>query len=260
MTQPQVPQLETPPVRGPGWLGPLVRRRPEVPYVAPFMAYLLLMSCESLVDDPYYKLHFYALRTLGGLAVAWLFWDYYPSFGKLHPGKCIVFGAVVAYGWVMIHRLVAGQCLDGEWVSRPLSWYVQPLGGDAPPDKYFDPASVYSSGVMYWLYLIVRIGGASTTVPIVEEIFWRAFVLRALIDWDDFDDVPLAKFTWFSYLVCSLLSAAEHPQWEVGILCWLVYNGLFYWTRSLLCLMVTHGITNFLLYTHIVIHRDWVFW
>ena len=23
---------------------------------------------------------------------------------------------------------------------------------------------------------------------------------------------------------------------------------------------VTHGITNFLLYTHVVIHRDWVFW
>ncbi len=228
--------------------------------MAPFMAYLVLMSVQSFVEDPYYTLHFYSLRTVGGLAVAILFWPYYPPMGKLHPGKCVVFGLAAAYGWVMIHRLVAGQYVDGEWVRESLSWYVQPLGKDASPENYFVPQEVYGDGLLYWVFLVLRIGGAATTVPIVEEIFWRAFLLRALIDWDEFDKVPLGKFTWGSFLLCSFLSAAEHPQWEVGILCWFLYNALFYWTRSILCLIVTHGVTNLVLYMHVVARGDWVFW
>lgn len=254
------PQLETNDPAETGWLHDLVMRRPEVPYLAPFMAYLLLLWTESLVEGDAYRLHFYALRTVGGLAVAAVFWRYYPPFGKLHPIKCLVFGLVVAFGWVMIHRLVAGQCVDGEWVQPRLSWYLQPFGKDAAPDQYFDPREVYGTGFTYWLFLFVRIGGASTTVPIVEELFWRAFLLRALIDWEDFDEIPLGQFTWRSFLICSVLSAAEHPQWEVGILCWMAYNALFYWTRSILCLMVTHGVTNLALYVHVVVHEDWVFW
>ena len=68
------------------------------------------------------------------------------------------------------------------------------------------------------------------------------------------------KFTWFSFVACSLGSALEHPQWEVGILCWVAYNLLFYRTRSLQCLMVTHGITNLVLYVYVVRYEDWVFW
>lgn len=260
MIESMQPQLEAVGSRRPEWVDRWVRRRPEIPYVAPFMTYLALLACESLVEDPYYRLHFYALRTAGGLAVALLFRPYYPPFGKLHPIKCVVFGLAVAFGWVVIHRLVAGQYVAGHWVTERARWYLQPLGADAKPADYFDPRSVYGTGALHWFYLLVRIGGASTTVPLVEELFWRAFLLRALIDWDDFDEVPLGKFTWTSFLVCSLLSAAEHPQWEVGILCWLVYNALFCWTRSILCLVVTHGITNLALYTHVVLREDWVFW
>ncbi len=255
-TQPPAPK----PALEKGWLARHVARRPETPYVAPFMFYLILLSLESLVKDPYYKLHLYALRTIGGMLAVAVFWKYYPPFGKLHPVKCIVFGLTVAFGWVMIHRLVAGSYIDGEWITTRAWWYVQPFGPDASPKDYFDPGAVYGSGPMYWLYVVVRIGGASTTVPLVEELFWRAFLLRALIDWDDFDKLPLGGFALKSFLICSVLSAVEHPQWEVGILCWMVYNGLFYWTRSILCLVVTHAITNAALYLHVVARHDWVFW
>jgi CAAX protease family protein len=260
MTEADTPQLVTPRRIGPAWLHRWVEHRPEIPFIAPFLGYLVLMSCQSLVEDDFYRLHFYVLRTVGGLGLAAVFWSYYPPMGRLHPGKCIVFGVGVAYMWVMLHRLVAGQYVDGEWLREPASWYVQPLGSDASPDDYFDPRSVYGSGAMYWFYLIVRIGGASTTVPIVEELFWRAFMLRALIDWDEFDKVKLGAFTLKSFLLCSVMSALEHPQWEVGIVCWMIYNALFYWTRSLKCLIVTHGITNLVLYIHVVAREDWVFW
>lgn len=258
----QHPNLHSPALNSarPAWLDPLVLRRPELPYLAPFMVYLALLACESWFPNPFYRLHFYALRTVGGLAVAWLFWPYYPPWGKLHPFKCVAFGLLAAWGWVVLHRLVGGQFVDGVWLQPRAEWYVQPFGADAPPERFFDPAAVYGGGVLYWVFLIVRLGGAALTVPIVEELFWRAFLLRVLIDWDDFERVPLGTFTWRSFLLCSVLSALEHPQWEVGIACWLLYNALFCWTRSILCLVVTHGITNLALYTHVVLRQDWVFW
>jgi len=221
-----------------------------MPFVAPFLTFLALMALEGLFDISH-KPWLYALRTFGALAVAYLFRKYWPPLGKPHLPLSIVVGLVVAYGWVAVHHWFASF----DWYSA-----TQILGKDPAPEEFYIPHERLGTGWKYWSFLIVRIGGASTVVPLIEELFWRAFVLRLLIDWYRFEDVPLAKFTWFSFIVCSLASALEHPQWEVGILCWVVYNLLFYWKKSLLCLMITHGITNLALYIYVVIYEDWVFW
>jgi CAAX prenyl protease-like protein len=162
-----------------------------------------------------------------------------------------VVGIGAAVGWVVIHQRFAA-----------FGWYpaTQLFGKDPSPEDFYIPHERLGTGLAYWLFLVVRIGGAATVVPIIEELFWRGFVLRLLVNWHRFDDVPLGTFTWSSFVLCSLLSALEHPQWEVGILCWVAYNLLFYRTKSLLCLMVTHGITNLALYLYVVTYQDWVFW
>jgi hypothetical protein len=40
----------------------------------------------------------------------------------------------------------------------------------------------------------------------------------------------------------------------------MLFNGLFYWKRSLLFLMLVHGITNLVLLVYVVGYRDWIFW
>jgi CAAX prenyl protease-like protein len=243
-------RLAKQPESTPSWLDRLVAGYPQMPLVAPFLTFLLLLSLERLFD-PAHKPWLYALRTFGALYVALLFRRYWPPLGKLHLPIAVVVGLVAAFGWVAVHKAFAG------W-----SWYpaTQLFGRDPTPDEFYNPFERLGTGPALWAFLVVRIGGAATVVPIVEELFWRAFLLRFLIDWHRFETVPLAKFTWFSFLACSLLSALEHPQWEVGILCWVVYNLLFYRTKSLLCLMVTHGITNLALYVYVVAYQDWVFW
>jgi hypothetical protein len=228
----------------------LVEAYPQMPLVAPFMTFLLLLALETQFDESA-KPWLYALRTFGALYVALLFRPYWPPLGRMYLGWAIPIGLIVAFGWVAIHKWMAG-----------FDWYpsTQILGQDPPPEDYYIPHEQLGTGLAYWLFLVVRIGGAATVVPIVEELFWRGYVLRVLIDWHNFERVPLGKFTWMSFIVCSLLSAAEHPQWEVGILCWVVYNLLFYRTRSLLCLIITHGITNLALYVYVVVYGDWVFW
>ena len=98
-------------------------------------------------------------------------------------------------------------------------------------------------------------------MPVVEELFWRAFLLRALIDWHNFDRIPLARFTWVSFLGTSLISTFQHPDnWGVSILCWMAFNAVFYWTRSILCLVLLHGVTNLILYLIVLRVDDWSFW
>jgi CAAX prenyl protease-like protein len=108
-------------------------------------------------------------------------------------------------------------------------------------------------GVLFWANSLTRIAVAITAVPVVEEIFWRAFLLRALIDWNNFEKLPLGAFTWMSFLGTALLSTVQHPDtWVVSIFCWFAFNGLMYWTRSLLCLVICHGVTNLVLYAWVL--------
>ena len=85
-------------------------------------------------------------------------------------------------------------------------------------------------------------------------MFWRAFLLRALIDWDHFERVPLGKFTWISFLGTSLLSTLQHPDnWAVSIFCWFFYNGLMYWKKDLWSCVIAHATSNLLLALYIMI-------
>ena len=229
----------------------LVESRPELPYVAPFASFLLLMAVGRFFEGPQHVFWLYGLRTFGALGVALLFWKYLPPLGRAHVVPAIVFGLLVTVMWVLVHQIFAAQ----GWYE-----YTQILGRDPAPSEQYDCYKQLGTGLALWLFLIVRIGGASVVVPIVEELFWRGFVLRLLINHWRFETVALGAYTFRSFIICSLLSAAEHPMWEVGILCWMVYNLLFYWKKSLLFLMITHGITNLALYAYVVVYRDWVFW
>ena len=40
-------------------------------------------------------------------------------------------------------------------------------------------------------------------VPLVEEIFWRGFLLRYLIN-EKFTEVPIGAFSWFSFGVVTV--------------------------------------------------------
>ena len=40
----------------------------------------------------------------------------------------------------------------------------------------------------------------------------------------------------------------------------MAFNALFYWKRSILFLVLVHGITNLALYVYVVYTNDWMFW
>jgi len=238
--------------REPAWLTDLAKKRPDFVLMAPFMAYLLLLPLKDLLPINLMPLAI-AIRGLGGLAMFWLVRHHLPPLGKAHWGIAIVVGVLAAVLWVQGQYLfneiwIGGKCMGGRLFIFP-----------GMPDAT-DPREGLSS-LSWGSQAVLRITVASTTVPIVEEIFWRAFLLRALIDWDHFDEVPLGKFTWFAFLGTSLLSTLEHPDnWGVSILCWFFYNGVMVWKKSILCLIIAHGVTNLVLYLYVLHTQAWLFW
>ncbi|MEZ6083073.1 MAG: hypothetical protein R3E58_03735 [Phycisphaerae bacterium] len=154
------------------WLDRQVHARPELPYIAPFMTFLALMAVGQFFEGPQHLPWLYTLRTVGALVVSLMFWKYFPPLGKPHILLSIVLAVVSTAMWIYVHKWFAAQ-----------SWYpkTQIMGRDAEPKDYYNCYEQLGRGWALWLFLIVRIGGASIVVPIVEEIFQRGSA-RVLID------------------------------------------------------------------------------
>jgi hypothetical protein len=245
--------------REPAWLTRLAASRPDFVLMAPFMAYLFLLPLNDWLPEAYMPVGI-AIRGVGAMAVVWLLRRDLPPLGKAHWGTAIVVGVLAAVLWVQGQYIFNGVEVAGKSLGGRLFLFPGIPGADDPRE-----------GIPIWswrLQAVLRITVACTTVPVVEEVFWRGFLLRALINWDRFEKVPLGTFTWVSFLGTSLLSTLEHPDnWGVSILCWFLYNGLMYWKKSILCLIITHGVTNLVLYLYVLyaaIHagqtQAWLFW
>jgi hypothetical protein len=97
--------------------------------------------------------------------------------------------------------------------------------------------------------------------PLVEEIFWRGFLLRYLIS-EKFVTIKIGTFSWLSFLVVTLLFAISHSRadWFAALVCGALYNLVAYRTRSLASCVVAHAVTNLLLGLWIMQARQWGFW
>ncbi|RMF80405.1 MAG: CPBP family intramembrane metalloprotease [Planctomycetota bacterium] len=251
-----------------GLLDRLAEDRPDIALMAPMLAYLALLGLKELLGPDNHWISA-LIRGVGGLWVVWLFRRHLPPWGRAHLGLATVCAVLIAAGWYY------GQYLANA-VGLP---HRLPLPLFAGEPEIVDPRDVLAEtsgfwtrhwgvSTVFWLDVVTRILVASTTVAFVEELFWRAFLLRALIDWHRFETVPLGAFTWKSFLVTSLLSTLEHPDnWVVSIPCWFAFNALMVWKRSILFLVMVHGLTNLFLYLWVVYNgvargdvSAWMFW
>ena len=118
------------------------------------------------------------------------------------------------------------------------------------------PAALQSSLIV----LIFRTLRASIIVPIVEELFWRGWMMRWLIN-PDFEKVPLGAYAAGAFWITAALFASEHgPYWEVGLIAGIAYNWWMIRTKSLGDCILAHGITNAILSAYVMFTGQWQYW
>lgn len=131
----------------------------------------------------------------------------------------------------------------------------------APRLVGFNPDMVAADPSLYWVSLALRFLRLVIVVPLVEEIFWRGFLLRYLIS-EKFDTVPFGAFSWMSFAVVAVAFALSHatPDRPAALVTGALYNLVAYRTKSLTSCVLAHGLTNLALGLWIVATRQWGFW
>jgi CAAX prenyl protease-like protein len=116
-----------------------------------------------------------------------------------------------------------------------------------PDDAGFDANQLGEEGVGLTLFL--RFAGYAGVTPFVEELFVRSWLLRYVDVVEtrrDFRTVPIAHFTWRSFIVVTLYFVFSHADWEWGVMAaWtLLTMGWFYYRGHLAPLVLVHAVTN----------------
>ncbi len=125
----------------------------------------------------------------------------------------------------------------------------------------FNPDTLAANPAAYWTTLLLRLLRLVVVVPLLEEIFWRGFLLRYLIS-ERFDEVPFGTFRWLSFSVVTLAFTLSHSMadWPAALLTGALYNLVAYRTKSLSACVLAHALTNLALGLWIVATKQWGFW
>ncbi len=211
------------------------------PYVAPFVTFIILTFCSS--HWPQAAHWWYTGKTIvvGSMLLVYrrhfteLQWS--RSFANYLIG--IGAGLATLVIWVMPEQLLA-PLMSG-----------QPRG--------FNPHLFNPGGSGLYAIIAIRLIGAAIVVPIMEELFWRSFLMRYLIR-SDFKEVALGSFRLVSFVIIAIIFGVEHYRWVVGIMAGLIYGGLLIWRRDLFTCVLAHAVTNLGLGIYVLKTGQWSFW
>ena len=138
------------------------------------------------------------------------------------------------------------------WIN--MDWTL----GSATVPQGFNP-TLLADGSLQVVMTLFRIAGAVLVVPLMEELFWRSFLIRYIID-TRFDTLAVGSFTWASFLFTVVLFGLEHNYFYAGVMAGIIYNLLLYRSRSLAHCILAHAVTNLALAVYVVATGKWQFW
>ena len=212
------------------------------PYVLPFGLFLLLTQIESHLPLSVYPV-FYAVKIalVGGFLIALR-----GSFPEARPGGsgwavATALGAVLFFLWIFADKHTPHFAFLGTRTA-------------------FNPAREIATPFGVLLFLIVRFTGLVVVAPLVEELFYRNFLLRFVTDMDDFKRVAPGTFSVAALLISSGVFAVSHPEWLAAAIFGLALCGLLRLTQNFWTCILAHGVTNLLLGVYVLHTAQWQYW
>lgn len=202
-------------------------KNPAAPYLIPFLAILAATMVVGMISSQADT--FYPLKVVAAWAALWHFRAAYSQLSW--SWTAILMGAGVAVFWILLlpvgqttNETSVGSDLTGKWLS------------------------------LWWC---IRLFGYGITIPIVEELAFRGYLTRRLIN-AEFQDVTIGQFTWFSWLGSSLLFGLLHgAHWLPGIVAGLVFSAILYRRGRIADAILAHMTTNCLIAAYAAWVGDW---
>lgn len=212
----------------------------SVPYVLPFAAFVFFLMLESrLALPPVWE---YPLRVVVLSFILWMFSRHVISFRMPHWAASIGLGVLIFVIWILPDLLVPGY--RQHWL------FNNSIIGGAPA-----PAESYAA--LPAIAIAFRVIRAVVIVPIIEELFWRAWMMRWFIK-PDFESVPVGAYELQSFAFTAALFGAEHGSfWLVGLIAGILFNWWMVRTRSLGDCILAHAVANGCLCAYVFATGKW---
>jgi exosortase E/protease (VPEID-CTERM system) len=206
------------------------------PYLVPFMAIMgagiLSQAMTAHFEWPY------ALRLLAAAITLWIFRRRYGDIDWRFGWMGIGAGLLVFLLWVGLDRLVHGSASSGSMPSE------------------LDASSIE----VRLAWLVTRIASAVLAVPVAEELTFRGFILRRLMN-ADFETVSWHSWNWIALGGSSILFGILHGgHWLAGIMAGAIFGGVMVRRGRLGDSIAAHAIANALLATYILNAGRWDLW
>jgi CAAX prenyl protease-like protein len=216
--------------------------------ILPFAAYLFFIVAGDVLERlgvPAEALRWiYPLKIAAVALLLVLFWRRYAELG-LEQLERIRHAPVAG-----VTALATGVLVLVLWISLDAGWMI--IGSPSG----FDPRS---HGQMDWLLVAIRIAGAALVVPVMEELFWRSFLMRWVAS-PDFESVEPSQLGIKSFGITVVLFGFEHNLWLAGIVAGAAYSLLYMRHRNLWSPILAHAVTNGLLGIWVVWTGNWSYW
>jgi CAAX prenyl protease-like protein len=237
-----------------------------LPFVV-FMGFLMLLGLlESLGftsdrdDMPWYRFApeqwVYPLQTVVTACLLLFFRRHY----EFRPAKGILFG--ICMGALGIAIWIAPGHAFRTFNFEPSS--TLEMFGFADRVEGFNPSFIREHSMFWYTTAVLfRFLRMVVIVALIEEIFWRAFLMRYLTDLNgDYWKVPFGTHHWRSFIGVTLLVTLAHSP--VDYVAAAIYGTLTYFvavrTKSLTACIAMHATANLLLGIYTLQTGQWGYW
>jgi uncharacterized protein len=212
-------------------------------YIAPFIVFLAFLAIKGIL--PFGPGFEYPLRVIVVSAALVVFSRNVIPSNASTPIKSTLCGAGIFIIWVLP---------DVIWPSYRSHWLFQNSFTGTVTSSLPDNVRLNAT------FLIFRIVGTAIIVPIIEELFWRGWLMRYLID-HKFEMVRLGAYSTLSFWLPTVLFASEHgPYWDVGFVVGVAFNLWLIRTRNLADCILAHAVANGCLAVYVILQHQWQYW
>jgi CAAX prenyl protease-like protein len=215
--------------------------------VLPFVAFMLLLALrgQAPLDVAAWGFDTRWLYALNLPLVGGLLWWWRRDYGELHRQNApTVREAALA--------VAVGVAVFALWIHLDAPWMLigEPTASFVPVD---------AQGRLLWPLIVVRGLGAALLVPVMEELFWRSFLMRGLQS-PQFEGLAPQRTGAKAVALSTFVFMLAHPLWLAAIVAGLAYALLYRHTGRLWPAVIAHAVTNGLLGLWVVASGQWQFW
>lgn len=208
---------------------------------------------------------FMALLALRGAVPADGSWGFDPRW--VYAVSTVAVGALLLWWWKdyvelaraswpslreLLLSLAVGIAVFVAWIHLDYPWMRlgEATAGFRPVDARGDPM---------WSLIAFRWIGAALVVPVMEELFWRAWLMRWLVS-PRFEAVVPRAVTLKAVVLTTFVFMLAHTLWLGAIVAGLAYAWLYIRTGRLWTAVIAHAVTNGILGVWVVLTGNWGFW